>query len=98
MTLLIQSVRTMLNSDPSALAIFDDRLVAAGYIEPDHSPFSGCGFTERRRSYFMVREGFPRILESSLAPGVFNVCYAVYLAACSEFVITETDLIGSLPR
>ncbi|HEV8620434.1 MAG TPA: PD-(D/E)XK motif protein [Nitrospiraceae bacterium] len=93
---LIQSVRSLLAATPDALATFDDRLLAAGYTEPDPSPFASFGFTERQRSYFKVCEGFPRILESALAPGISDVDYSVNLAACTGFAMSEIDILNSL--
>jgi hypothetical protein len=83
---------------PDAMGTFNDRLLSAGYIEPDPSPFACYGFTERHRSYFKVSDGFPRILESGLAPGISEVCYSVNLVACSGFTVTESDVMNSLPR
>ncbi len=98
LTSLIQSVRALLANGPDALATFEDRLLAAGYVEPEISPFAGYGFTERQRSYFKIHNGFPRILESDLDQGVSSVCYTVNLSACSEFTISEAELMGAVPN
>lgn len=96
LTSLIQSVRGLLANGPDALATFEDRLLAAGYVEPEISPFAGYGFTERQRSYFKVRNGFPRILESDLDQGVSDVYYTVNLSACSAFTISEAELLNAV--
>lgn len=96
LTSLIQSVRALLADGPDALAKFEDRLLAAGYMEPEISPFAGYGFTERQRFYFKVRNGFPRILESGLDPGVSNVCYTVNLSACTTFAVSEDEIVGTV--
>lgn len=96
LTSLIQSVRALLADGPDALAKFEDRLLAAGYIEPEISSFAGYGFTERQRFYFKVRNGFPRILESDLDPGVSNVCYAVNLSVCTTFAVSEDDIVDTV--
>ena len=93
---LIHSVRALLEQTPDALVTFDDRLLAAGYPEPDPSPFAVYGFTERQRSYFKVRDGFPRIVESDLAPGIMDLHYSVSLAACAGFTVMETDVLSAL--
>lgn len=93
---LITSVRLLLLGSPDALAVFDDRLLAAGYVEPDFSPYVAYGFTERRRSYYRVVGGFPRILEADLSPGIHDVCYSVNLAACVGFGIEESELFNML--
>ncbi|WP_245630917.1 PD-(D/E)XK motif protein [Candidatus Nitrospira nitrificans] len=96
LTSVIQSVRLLLANGPDALATFEDRLLAAGYIEPEISPFAGYGFTERQRSYFKVHNGFPRILESDLDQGVSAVCYTVNLSNCSAFTISEAELMSAV--
>lgn len=93
---LITSVRSLLRGSPDALTVFDDRLLAAGYVEPDFSPYAAYGFTERRRSYYRVLDGFPRILESDLSPGIHDVGYSVNLAACAGFGIEESELLNIL--
>lgn len=95
---LVRSIRSLISTASDAMATFNDRLLSAGYIEPDPSPFASYGFTERHSSYFKVCDGFPRILESGLSPGISEVCYTVSLAACSGFVTTEADVMNSLPH
>lgn len=93
---LIQSVRALLANGPDALATFEDHLLAAGYAEPEISPYADYGFTERQRSYFKVCNGFPRILESDLDQGVSAVCYTVNLSTCSAFTISEAELMSAV--
>lgn len=95
---LIESVRALLHLAPDAGATFNNRLLAAGYLESDPSRFAGYGFTERQRAYYKVREGFPRILESGLSSGISEVCYSLNLAGCSGFAVSEADLMTALPR
>ena len=97
MPTLIESVRGLLHLAPDAMATFNDRLLATGYLESNPSRFAGYGFTERLRSYHKVCTGFPRILESGLSPGITGVCYSLNLAGCSAFAITEIDLMTALP-
>lgn len=95
---LVESIRTRLANSPDALATFEDRLLAAGYIEPGSSDFAKYGFAERQRSSYKVRDGFPRILESNLSPGISNISYSLSLSACYEFTISEGELMSLLPR
>lgn len=98
LNLLITSVRSLLAESPESLVTFDDHLLAAGYVEPDLSAYEKYGFTERQRWYYRVRVGFPRLVESDLPAGVHDVGYSVTLAACSQFAVSETELMNSLPR
>jgi hypothetical protein len=98
LTSLVRSVRSMIAHASDALATFDDRILSAGYIDSDPSPFANHGFTQRQRSYFRIQDGFPRILESQLSAGISDVCYTVHLAACSACAIAEADVLNSIPR
>lgn len=94
---LIESIKTRLENSPDALSTFEDRLLASGYLEPESSPFAGYGLTERQRSFYRIRNGFPRILESNIISGISNVSYSVSLSACSGFSISEAELMSLLP-
>jgi Putative PD-(D/E)XK family member, (DUF4420) len=94
---LVESIRTQLANSPDALVTFEDRLLAAGYIEPESSAFAKYGFAERQRSSYKVRDGFPRILESNTSPGISDISYSLSLSACLEFTISEGELMSLLP-
>lgn len=85
-------------SSASALLSLEDRLLAAGYTPHVPTQFDACGFTERKRMGYELREGFPRLIESVLPTGVTEVSYTLNLAACSAFQVgadTVTAAIGS---
>ena len=96
--MLIERLRQLLAPSPSAADIFEERLLAAGYIEPSPSPFERYGFSRRSRRAFHLEDGFPRLLESSLPQGISDVRYTLNLAACAAFEVAEaivTVAIGS---
>jgi hypothetical protein len=86
--MVVERLRQLLASSPSAVAIFEERLLAAGYVEPSASPFDSYGFTPRFRRSFHVANGFPRLLEASLPHGISDVCYTLNLAGCGPFEVT----------
>jgi hypothetical protein len=94
--MLVERLRQLLTPKPSAVDIFEERLLAAGYIEPSPSPFEHYGFTTRSRRSFHVAKAFPRLLESSLLHGISDVRYTLNLAACANFEVTETAVFAAI--
>jgi Putative PD-(D/E)XK family member, (DUF4420) len=94
--MLIERLRELLAPSASAADIFEERLLAAGYIEPSSSPFERYGFSRRSRRAFHIEAGFPRLLESSLPHGVSDVRYTLNLAACAAFGVTEAIVNGAI--
>src|SRR5581483_109915 len=76
---------------PDALSIFSDRLLDAGLVEATTNEFDGWGFTPRQFDVFNIRDGFPRLLESSLPSGISEISYSLNLSAASAFQIIEAD-------
>ncbi|MFO1482350.1 MAG: PD-(D/E)XK motif protein [Verrucomicrobiaceae bacterium] len=86
----LKSSLAAVSSDASSL--FDDILLEAGFVDGRPNEFDGWGFTLRRFDVFAVEEGFPRLLESSLPPGVSEVSYALNLSSAQSFQVAEHDL------
>lgn len=72
------------------------RLTRAGYLGTQAHLYQDRRYVLRRRLVHRIREGFPRIAERDLPPGVSNVSYAVDLLTASEFTVTEAELTSIL--
>lgn len=94
--MIVGNLRHLLASSPTAVDIFEERLLAAGYIEPPSSSFDRYGFAPRFSRLFHVTKDFPRLLESSLPSAVSDVRYALNLAACGSFEVNETVVIAAI--
>jgi hypothetical protein len=94
--MLVERLRQLLTPSPSAVDIFEERLLAAGYIEPSPSSFERYGFTLRFRRSFLVAEGFPRLPESLLPHGISDVRYTINLAACAVFEVAEASVTAAI--
>jgi len=83
---IVDSVRDAL-ADTRARGLFEERLVAYGYLDV-HAPRYERRYTLQRMRAFQVRNGFPRI-PATLPEGVGDLNYTIVLSACSSF---EVDL------
>lgn len=80
---IVNDMRQRLEEDSIALSIFEERLLAAGYIDSEeyrHHYYKSGDF-----QFFTVCEGFPRIMRSRLSSGIGKVTYELDLAACKPF-------------
>lgn len=87
---------TAVLTDPDTRRTFEDRLTAAGYWHRHRHRYHSPRFTLRRQRLYEVREGFPRIVETELRPGVGDVRYRVSAAACQPFLVPHDTLDGYL--
>jgi hypothetical protein len=89
---LVSALRTAIKAkNPVALDIFEERLLASGFVDSEQSSFDSFGFTERKRQCFEVSGDFPRIVESDLLRGVSEVRYVVNLAAALSHSVPFSD-------
>ena len=85
------------NIDGESRDRFDNALQMAGYLDVQRHLYIRPRFQIVRERFFDVQEGFPRLLASDLPTGVEQVRYAVALAACEEFTVSQAavaDWIG----
>jgi hypothetical protein len=94
---LIDDIRSMLPDEEDLT--FTELLLSAGYIDGQRHLYASPGYIERRRIYYRVTDGFPRILANDLMQGVCEVAYRLNLSGCSNFKLSEPlvlkDFLGS---
>lgn len=80
------------HSDPTAMSLWEQRLIAAGYRdeEVDSSRSWKIGTSRTYR----VADGFPRIT-SPLPPGVSNVGYSIDLHVCAPYQVADDIFLCS---
>jgi hypothetical protein len=93
---MVADLRRQLAIERLSREAFDDRLLDLGYLDADAPHFESRRFALRTEHIFHVRQNFPRILESALAPGVGDVSYALSLAACGSFAVSASSMISSI--
>jgi hypothetical protein len=89
---MIEVARNAAGTDAAALALLNERLIQAGYIDAQRRLYASHGYTVRRETRLHVREGFPRVLERDLVGGVGDVTYSVALSACGPFAVSREEL------
>jgi hypothetical protein len=83
-------------SHPEEAARLEDLLIQSGYSDAHIEFYSGERFGVKAADFFRVREGFPRIRESSLPPGLGHVRYCIDWSACRAFETAADTVIQGL--
>jgi hypothetical protein len=91
---LLEQIRVKLEG--SAVEVFEESLLEAGYFQVHHVLYSSPRYSVRSKRYFHVREGFPRLLATALPAGIEDVTYAVAIAACTPFERDEQQVLDQL--
>jgi hypothetical protein len=81
---------------PSMRAELDDRLHAYGYADVHREKYSVTRYALREMRLYAVEEGFPRITEASLPPGVGRVTYQLALDACDPWRIDDKQFSSAV--
>lgn len=89
---MVDRIRTDLMRQESAVIRFEDKLLAAGYLEEQKQLYERTGYIVRNINAFRVQEGFPRIIEAGLLAGVGDVKYSVAVAACMPFAVPMAEI------
>lgn len=87
-------VREAVDLDQTAVELFEQLLVASGFLwDDDYTDFRWIAGPYR---LFRVRDGFPSITRAKAASGVSRVRYEVSLTECDPFRVDDTDLNSML--
>ena len=93
---LVESLRSQLVANQKVREIFEDALLASGYLDAHAGLYGGYGYLARATHWFRVRKKFPRLVESELPSGVGDVNYALSLAACEPYLVTPEHALAEL--
>ena len=78
---------------PGGVELLEEKLAQYGYLSA-HAPMYSEAFVVGSTRLYAVQEGFPRILTSTIPPGVDEVTFAVRLAAIEQFEVDAGSVIG----
>ncbi len=93
--LVAQVTEGLASLDASCLTMFLDRLQAAGYLHEEAEKYPNRYSVSEQR-FYVVREGFPRIVPNDLKQGVNSVHYAIDLLALLPFRLDEPEALKLL--
>lgn len=83
---LVQRIRGKLGSeDRSAVMMFNESLLEAGYLDIHEGLYSGRRYLVRSVCFFEVTGDFPRIRASEVRTGVLSGSYGIEFSACLPF-------------
>lgn len=88
---LVEEVRKMLAHSFIARALFEEKLYHTGYLDRDVEHYRDSHYLIRSDKFYKVTGDFPRIRENELRSGVGEVHYAIVLAACEQYVVSNTN-------
>jgi hypothetical protein len=92
----VAAIRKMLENDVPALSLFNAKLFEAGYLD-SHTVFYQDRFYQvRNENYYKIENNFPRIRENELRGGVSEVKYAIILAMCDEYLVSENQFFNTI--
>lgn len=83
---LVDELTAALSPSASATEEFEEKLVSLGYL--DLPEYRSQLFALVKKEAFEVTDSFPRIIPSTLKPGIQEVTYGIQLAALSPFETT----------
>ena len=86
---IVESLREAIAGDEGPVDVFDDKLLIVGYADHHASEYEQDGYSLRESSYYRVQQGFPRLTESDLVPGLGALSYTVDASACTRFTVEE---------
>ncbi len=90
---LVGEVRLNLHGDPTGSAMFEEKLIQAGYLTA-HEPAYLDVYTTSAEAFYRVGEGFPRIIRP--ASGVARVRYEISLSSCQQFRVDPNAVLPAL--
>lgn len=76
--------------------VLEAKLVQYGYLEQQRELYEDVGYALRESNLFHVCDGFPRIVERDLAPGVGDVHYSISVAECKHFSVDRVVLVDEI--
>lgn len=81
---LVDQARSQAAGDELAAEQLEQQLLAAGYHDVNRGRYGRPCYIVRDVQCFRVEEGFPRILERDLSPGIGDVSYSVLISECQR--------------
>ncbi len=92
---LIETLRATIAEQAPEMALdFEEKILRAKYRNEHAGHYANRSYTERALEFYEVREGFPRLLESSLPTGVTKAAYEITLEHCKSFKCSGEEVFA----
>ncbi|MFE0267858.1 PD-(D/E)XK motif protein [Nocardiopsis alba] len=94
-----QSLNSLVNevgerlTSPSSIRRFENLLVQAGYLQSQRDLYDHDLYTLRRDEFWVIDDGFPRIVEADLPFGVRECTYTIDVSALDTHSVTSEALV-----
>ena len=92
---LVERCRTRLHDDTAASRLFDDRLVAAGYLDV-HAELYRSSWLVSAMRFFRVQDDFPRLTDANLPAGVGDIRYSIVADDLGRWELARDDALAAL--
>lgn len=93
---IIAHIRIYLKDDSTLLNLFNELLFISGYLDDHANYYSTTSYVIRNESFFLISEGFPRLIEKDLPSGVGDLKYSIDVSKCSKFFISSDTFLRLL--
>jgi hypothetical protein len=93
---MVDRCRAQLESDPVAARLFDDRLMAGGYLDIHAALYAGNSWKPSSVRLFVVDGDFPRLTEANLPPGVGDIRYSIIADDLGSYEVGIDEVILAL--
>lgn len=91
---IINEIRQKI-ADTLILRIFDQKLIASGYID---NIFDDLNFIIVEKNYYEIKEDFPKLTMLNIPNGIKSAKYTLDLDFCNEFTVDESSFIDQIKR
>jgi hypothetical protein len=95
---LVAGLREILRANYMAVALFEQGLLERGYLDTQAWRYQKTGYVIRELNAFRVADGFPRLTERDLPPGVGDLTYSISIAECRKFAVSIEDVILQIQK
>jgi|LSQX01.3.fsa_nt_gb hypothetical protein len=93
---IIKTILNLLSESPIPYSSFQFKLFEAGYFETHKEHYQNTGYSIRELNIFEVKNGFPRITERMIPPGVGDVKYSIIISDQNDFLLSEDLLFDQI--
>lgn len=93
---IITKIEASIGASSLSALLFKEKLAEVGYIDEHAVQYEEAKYQVRSTTFYEVRQGFPRIQEKDLCPGVGEVKYDIEAGACSDFIVEEKAVRSAL--